>query len=99
MFRRRHGPVCLLPVALMLIAACGGGASAGSPGRALKVVAGENFWGSIAHQLVGEHGKVQSAGTDPNADPHQYESSPNDARAFADADVVILHGAGYDDWG
>ena len=99
MFRRRHASACLFLVALILIAACGGGASAGSPGRALKVVAGENFWGSIARQLVGEHGTVQSVVTDPNADPHQYESSPNDARAFADADIVILNGAGYDDWG
>jgi zinc/manganese transport system substrate-binding protein len=37
--------------------------------------------------------------TDPNADPHSYESSTNDARAFANADVVVLNGAGYDDWG
>jgi zinc/manganese transport system substrate-binding protein len=37
--------------------------------------------------------------SDPNADPHEYESSTNDARAFADAGLVILNGAGYDDWG
>lgn len=37
--------------------------------------------------------------TDPNADPHEYESSTQDARAFADARLVILNGAGYDDWG
>jgi zinc/manganese transport system substrate-binding protein len=42
---------------------------------------------------------VQSVVTDPNADPHEYETSTNDARAFADADLVILNGAGYDDWG
>ncbi len=42
---------------------------------------------------------VQSVVSDPNADPHEYESSANDARAFADANLVILNGAGYDDWG
>jgi len=78
-------------------AACGGGptASAGS----LNVVAGENFWGSIAAQLGGSKVNVLSVVTDPNADPHEYESNTNDARAFAQADLVILNGAGYDDWG
>jgi zinc/manganese transport system substrate-binding protein len=63
------------------------------------VIAGENFWGSIALQLGGSHVSVQSVVSDPNADPHEYESSANDARAFADARLVILNGAGYDDWG
>jgi zinc/manganese transport system substrate-binding protein len=63
------------------------------------VVAGENFWGSIAAQLGGARVNVQSVVTDPNADPHEYESSANDARAFAEAKLVILNGAGYDDWG
>jgi len=78
-------------------AACGGGptASAGS----LNVVAGENFWGSIAAQLGGSKVNVLSVVTDPNADPHEYESNTDDARAFARADLVILNGAGYDDWG
>jgi zinc/manganese transport system substrate-binding protein len=78
-------------------AACGGGptASAGS----LNVVAGENFWGSIAAQLGGSKVNVLSVVTDPNADPHEYESNTDDARAFAQADLVILNGAGYDDWG
>src|SRR5207245_11668580 len=60
---------------------------------------GENFWGSIAMQLGGSKVSVQSVGTDPNADPHEYESNTTDARAFAQADLVILNGAGYDDWG
>ena len=92
--------VAVLVAAVALIsasAACGAGptAIAGS----LNVVAGENFWGSIATQLGGTKVNVQSVVTDPNADPHEYESNTNDARAFAQADLVILNGAGYDDWG
>jgi zinc/manganese transport system substrate-binding protein len=77
--------------------ACGNNptAHAGS----LNVVAAENFWGSIASQLGGSKVNVQTVVTDPNADPHEYESNTNDARAFAEADLVILNGAGYDDWG
>ncbi len=76
--------------------------SANQPGagsRMVQVVAAENFWGSIAAQLGGSRVQVRSVVTDPNADPHEYESSTGDARAFAEADYVILNGAGYDDWG
>src|SRR5579863_9816739 len=70
-----------------------------SSSTVLNVVAGENFWGSIAAQLGGTHVNVTSIVTDPNADPHQYEGSTQDARAFAQANYVILNGAGYDSWG
>ena len=65
----------------------------------IRVVAADNFWGSLAVQLSGTKASVLSVVTDPNADPHEYETSTGDARAFADADLVVLNGAGYDDWG
>jgi zinc/manganese transport system substrate-binding protein len=64
----------------------------------LQVVAAENFWGSLASQLGGRRVHVTSIVTDPNADPHEYESNPADARLLAKADFVIVNGAGYDDW-
>lgn len=79
------------------LAACGMPASSGS-GQTLQVVAGQNFWGNIAAQLGGSRVSVTSIVTNPNADPHDYENSPQDARAFATADYVVLNGAGYDDW-
>jgi zinc/manganese transport system substrate-binding protein len=84
-------------VALLLVAACGGQSPAAS--TTIGVVAGENFWGSLATQLGGTKVSVHSVVTDPNADPHEYESNTADARAFADAKLVILNGAGYDTWG
>lgn len=84
-------------VAALALAGCGASSSGGS--GLLQVVAGENFWASIAAQLGGPKVEVQSVVSDPNADPHEYESSTADARAFADADLVVLNGAGYDDWG
>jgi zinc/manganese transport system substrate-binding protein len=86
-------------VALLALAAsaCGGSTPTAQTGP-IKVVAGQNFWGSIATQLGGSKASVQSVVTNPNADPHEYESNTNDARAVADAGFVILNGAGYDDW-
>lgn len=92
----------LLALGMVLVAggscATAGGGSAGGNG-VLQVVAAENFWGSIAAQLGGTHVQVTSIVSDPNADPHEYESSTADARAFAEANYVILNGAGYDTWG
>jgi zinc/manganese transport system substrate-binding protein len=65
----------------------------------LQVVAGENFWGSLVSQLGGSKVNVLSIVSDPNADPHEYESNATDARAIATANYVILNGAGYDSWG
>ena len=64
-----------------------------------QVVAAENFWGSIISQLGGSYVHVTNIVSDPNADPHEYESNADNARAFANANYVILNGAGYDRWG
>jgi zinc/manganese transport system substrate-binding protein len=64
----------------------------------LHVVAAENFWGSLLAQVGGKDVSVTTIVTDPNADPHDYEATPNDARAITDADYVVVNGAGYDTW-
>jgi zinc/manganese transport system substrate-binding protein len=67
-------------------------------GRVIRVVAAENFWGSIAAQLGGKHVHVISIVTNPNADPHSYEPTSADARTFAVSQLVIENGIGYDPW-
>jgi len=64
----------------------------------LQIVAAENFWGSLVSQLGGDRVHVASIVSDPNADPHEYESDTADARAIATANYVVLNGAGYDTW-
>ena len=64
----------------------------------IQVVSGENFWGSLISQLGGTHVQVLSIVSDPNADPHEYETSSVDAQAIATASLVVVNGAGYDDW-
>lgn len=72
--------------------------STSSSSNVLQVVAAENFWGSLVSQLGGTHVNVLSIVTNPNADPHEYESSAADAEAIAKANYVIVNGAGYDQW-
>ncbi len=64
----------------------------------VQVVTAENFWGGLVSQLGGTHTQVLSIVSDPNADPHDYESNAANARAIANANLVIVNGAGYDDW-
>jgi len=66
--------------------------------RILQVVAAENFWGSLVAQIGGNHVHVDSIVSDPNADPHEYESNSSDARSIATANYVVLNGVGYDTW-
>ncbi len=101
-FRIRAFPSALVGVFLLLLmtfAACGTTfQSAASSGGPVQVVAAENFWGSIAAQVGGSHVHVTSIIVDPNADPHSYEPTAADARTVADAQYVIVNGAGYDPW-
>jgi zinc/manganese transport system substrate-binding protein len=74
------------------------GPGTGSNSKVIQVVAAENFWGSLISQLGGTHVNVLSIVSDPNADPHEYESNSADAQAIANASLVIVNGAGYDEW-
>jgi zinc/manganese transport system substrate-binding protein len=64
----------------------------------VSVVAGENAWGDIARQIGGRHVSVTSIITNPNTDPHVFESDPRSAADIDTAQVVIVNGAGYDDF-
>jgi len=91
----RYG--CGLAALLFLIAGSAAFGASG-PAKVINVVAAENFYGNIAGQLGGERVHVTSILSDPNVDPHEYESSVNDAKAVAAADLIIENGGGYDDW-
>lgn len=64
----------------------------------LEVVATINAWGSVAAQLGGDKVHETSIISSPDTDPHDYESTPADARAVAGAKVFIANGIGYDAW-
>jgi zinc/manganese transport system substrate-binding protein len=64
----------------------------------VRVVAAENFWGSIARQLGGADATVHSIIANPAQDPHSYEPTAADARAMAIAQLAIVNGIGYDPW-
>jgi zinc/manganese transport system substrate-binding protein len=65
---------------------------------AIKIVAAEDFYGNIAQQLGGDKVSVTSIISNPDVDPHEYESSVQDGIAITNANIVIENGLQYDSW-
>ena len=80
-----------------LLSGCGSD-SPGTHGGVIRIVAAENFWGSIAAQIGGSSVQVTNLIDSPSVDPHDYEPTPANARAVATADLIVVNGAGYDAW-
>src|SRR5579885_2254484 len=66
-------------VALMVLLACATGSARAAP---IKIVAAENFYGSVAQQIGGSSVEVVSVLSNPDQDPQ----------------IVIYNGADYDPW-
>ena len=98
---RSKGTALFFIIAILLfcsLAACTTANPNSSASTGIAVVATENFYGDIFKQLGGTHISVTSILSDPNADPHEYESNVQDALAINKASIVMENGAGYDSW-
>ena len=84
---------------LALTALAVGCGSDGTPGGggAVRVVATTQQVADVARQVGGDRVAV-TALVPANADPHDFEPRPSDARAIAEADVVLRSGGDLDAW-
>jgi zinc/manganese transport system substrate-binding protein len=91
----------------LALAGCGqGGSAPAAPSQAapsqaggtVGIVATTDVYGSIAGAIGGSHAKVTSIIHSPDADPHEYETTPADAAAVSEAKLLIQNGGGYDDF-
>lgn len=99
--RRSLGTVMVVTALGLALIACGGTSSpsaTSSGGSQLPVLGTENFYADLLTQIGGSHVRATSLLNDPNADPHAFETSPQDAALVADARLVIVNGIGYDDF-
>jgi len=64
----------------------------------IAVVAAENFYGDLAKQIGGDQVIVTSIMSNPDQDPHLFETTPGTVRAIGAAQIVIENGADYDPW-
>src|SRR6202142_4529128 len=84
----------LVTLGLILPAAPSGHAADGK----LSVVAAENFYGDVARQIGGDDVAVASVISNPDQDPHMFDTTPSTVRQIAAAQGAILNGADYDPW-
>lgn len=87
---------CGIVVAVCL--ACMIAQPAGAAEGKLAIVAAENFYGDVARQIGGDRVDVKSIMSNPDQDPHLFETSPDVVRQIADAQLVIYNGVDYDPW-
>jgi zinc/manganese transport system substrate-binding protein len=62
----------------------------------VSVVAAENFYGDAARQIGGDDVAVASIMSNPDKNPHLFETTPSVVKQIAGAQIVILNGADYD---
>jgi zinc/manganese transport system substrate-binding protein len=83
----------LITFAIASVLACGS-----LRAQTLNIVAAENFYGGVAREIAGHSANIISILSNPNQDPHEFQTDAATARAVEDADIVIYSGIGYDDW-
>lgn len=64
----------------------------------IKVIAAENFYGELAHEIGGDNVEVQSIISSPTADPHLFATSSKISKLLENAQIIIYNGANYDPW-
>ncbi len=83
-----------LILAALAVAACALPAQA----QPITILAAENFYGEAAQAIGGDRVHVKSVIVAPDTDPHAFDPPPSVAREAADAEIVVMNGAGYDPW-
>jgi zinc/manganese transport system substrate-binding protein len=72
------------------------GARAGAGSGVIIGVGAENEYADVMGQIGGRYIKVSSILSNPNTDPHSFESSPSVARLVGSAELIVQNGLGYD---
>jgi zinc/manganese transport system substrate-binding protein len=63
----------------------------------VEVVATFSILGDLVRQVGGEHVRVVTL-VGPDADTHNYQARPSDARLIGNARLVVANGMGFDAW-
>jgi ABC-type Zn uptake system ZnuABC Zn-binding protein ZnuA len=66
-------------------------------GEGIIVSATTTIIADLARNLAGDRASVEAI-VPAGADPHDFEPAPADVEQIADADLVLEHGLGYDEW-
>ena len=94
-FKKIIAQAALFGMALLLLGGCSQKPKKSSK---ISIMTTTNVYADIAQNVVGKYGKAEAIIKNPNADPHDFEPTTNDAKALSNADIVVANGLGYDNW-
>ena len=86
--------VLIAAVGVLVLGGCG---SPGSDSGKVQVVATTTQVADLVRAVAGDRAEVTQL-LQPDADPHEYEPRPSDARAVSEAKLVIRSGGEVDEW-
>ncbi len=66
-------------------------------GGQIKVLAVESFLANIAQNVAGDRVQIETL-IPPGMDPHAFEPSPQDIAKISESQVLIVNGAGFEEW-
>ncbi len=81
-----------------LVGQAGPSIDAACPTTPVRVLAVENFYASLVNQIGGQCVTTTTILSDPDADPHEFQPTANDVRAYQTIQLVVEDGLGYDDF-
>lgn len=87
----------LAVLAVVALAACGGSKSALKPGDQIQVVTTFSTLNSFVNAVGGPYVHVQNL-VPIGASPEDYQPAPQDIATLADAQVLVMNGAGIEAW-
>lgn len=87
----------LIALLALLLSACQSTAAPTGQGGEMRVLAVESFLADIAQQVAGERLRVETL-IPIGTDPHTFEATPRDVARITNAQVLIVNGAGYEEW-
>lgn len=93
--KRSWGILLIAALVLPGLGACGGVPP--TPPSSLRVLAAEGFLADIVRHVAGDRAQVETL-VPLGADPHTFEPTPQDVARIAASDVLVINGAGLEEW-
>ncbi|QCR20471.1 metal ABC transporter substrate-binding protein [Agrococcus sp. SGAir0287] len=90
-------PVVALAASAVALAGCSTSAGAGAGDGTLRVVATTTQMGDVVREIVGDDAQVTQL-LQPGQSAHSYDPTPEALTALANADVLVINGAGLEEW-
>jgi zinc/manganese transport system substrate-binding protein len=86
----------VVSITVLVGAACSSPAAAPTASGTIPAVGAENQYANVISQIGGKYVSTTAVLSNPNTDPHTFESSPEVARTVGAAALVVQNGVGYD---